>query len=295
MNCLVTGGLGFIGSHLVDGLLMEGHDVIIVDNFSTGKFQHAFISTHNVDISDYTALSTLFDFYTIDYIFHTAALPKVQFSIENPIKTNVANIVGTLNILELAKLNRVKRVIYSSSSSVYGNTDIIPIREDCPVSPMSPYALQKLVGEYYCQLYYDLYKLETVSLRYFNVYGNRMPETGAYCSVLSTFLKQRREGKKLSIVPDGNQKRDFTFVGDVVAANIAAMEIAPGKGEVINIGSGVNYSVNEIAKLIGGETEFIPPRVEPKETLADNSLAHKLLSWGPTMTVEKWLEEIERW
>jgi UDP-glucose 4-epimerase len=226
----------------------------------------------------------------VDTVFHCAALARVQPSIENPQKYHKANIDGTFNVLMSAKESKVGRVVYSASSSAYGDQEETPQIESMPTAPISPYGLQKLVGEQYCFVFSKCYGLETVSLRYFNIYGERQVVGGAYSTVIGIFLKQRRDGKKLTITNDGEQRRDFTYVGDVVEANILASESDKvGQGEVINIGKGNNYSVNEIAEIIGGETENIGDRLEPRQTLADRSLAEDLLGWTPKTDVKDWL------
>lgn len=295
MKYLVTGGAGFIGSHLVDALIREGHQVRVIDNFLTGKREqlNPVAQLFEVDIRDFEAIRPAF--VGMDGVFHVAAWPRVQISIENPLETNDININGTLNVLLAAKDAKVKRLIYSASSSAYGDPVRLPLKEDMKPNPKSPYGLQKYVGEEYCKLASLFYDLETVSLRYFNVFGSRMAEEGAYCTVIAVFLKQKREGRPLTITGDGTQTRDFTHVADVVQANILAMKSAKvGRGEVINIGAGNNHSVNEVAELIGGPKEFIPPRIEPHDTLADNSLAKELLGWTPEVDFREGVEELMR-
>ena len=226
----------------------------------------------------------------VDIVFHTAALARVQPSIEDPQAYHNVNVNGTLHVLLCAKESKVRRVVYSASSSAYGDVNKPPLKEDMPTDPMSPYAVQTLIGEQYCTVFSKVYGLETVNLRYFNIYGERQVSDGAYATVIGIFLKQRDDGQKLTITNDGNQTRDFTYVKDVVSANLlASISDKVGNGEVINIGRGENYSVNDIAKAIGGETEFIGERLEPKETLADNSLAKELLGWQPETNVTDWL------
>jgi UDP-glucose 4-epimerase len=295
MKMLVTGGAGFIGSNLVDELINQGHKVIIIDNLSTGKKEHINPQAefYQVDIRDLKKIRPLF--HGVDYVFHLAAFPRVQPSIEDPITANDINLNGTLNVLVAARDAKVKKVVYSASSSAYGNQEKMPLREDMPAHPLSPYGLQKYIGELYCRLFSEIYGLPTVSLRYFNAYGPRQALEGAYCLVMGIFVRQRLTGEPMTITNDGEQRRDFTFVGDVVRANILAAESDKvGQGEVINIGRGQNYSVNELARMIGGPTVFIGPRIEPRETLADNSRAKKLLGWEPTVNLPDWLEEYKR-
>jgi len=294
-KCLVTGGAGFIGSNLVDELIKKGDDIIIIDNLSTGKKENlnSEAKFYQLDIRELDKIKPLFS--GVDYVFHLAAAARVQPSIEDPITFNDINLNGTLNILVAAKDAGVKKVIYSASSSAYGNQEQMPLREDMPAHPISPYGLQKYIGELYCRLFSEIYNLPTVSLRYFNVYGKRQALEGAYCLVMGIFVRQQLAGEPMTIVGDGEQRRDFTSVIDVVRANILAAESNEvGKGEVINIGRGNNYSVNELAKMIGGTTVNIPPRIEPKETLADNNLAKELLSWEPTVELPEWLEEYKK-
>lgn len=293
VKIIITGGAGFIGSHIQDTLIARGYDVHIIDNFSTGKRENVNPAAilHEVDIRDFQKIAPLFQ--GARFVFHLAAFPRVEPSILDPIMSHDMNLNGTLNILKAAKDAKVAKVIYSASSACYGNPDSFPTSENAPCRPMSPYALQKYVGELYCSLFSFLYGLPTVSLRYFNVYGPRQSEEGAYALVIARFLKEKRNGRPLPIVPDGTQSRDFVHVRDVVRANLLAMESAQvGKGEVINIGGGKNYSVNEIAALIGGPTMFIELRVEPKKTLADISRARELLGWQPTIALEEGIAEL---
>lgn len=295
MKCLVTGGAGFIGSNLVDALIERGDDVIIIDNLATGKKENinSKAKFFNEDIRNLEKIKPLFK--GVDYVFHFAAFPRVQPSIEDPVTSNDINLNGTLNVLVAARDAKVKKVVYSASSSAYGNQEKMPLSEDMPAHPLSPYGLQKYIGELYCRLFTEIYSLPTVSLRYFNAYGKRQATEGAYCLVMGIFVQQRLNGEPMTIVGDGEQRRDFTSVVDVVRANILAAESDKvGRGEVINIGQGNNYSVNELAKMIGGPAVHIAPRIEPKETLADNSLARELLGWEPTVELPEWMEEYKR-
>jgi nucleoside-diphosphate-sugar epimerase len=291
---IVTGGAGFIGSNLVDRLIREGHKVIVIDNLSGGKRQNLNPKAkfYKVDICNLEKILPLFK--GIDYVFHLAALPRVPFSIEKPIETNKVNIDGTLNVLFASYKNKVKRVIYASSSSVYGEQKTLPLKETMTPNPLSPYALQKLIGEMYCKIFANLYGLETVSLRFFNVYGPRINPEGAYALAIGKFLKLKKEGKPLTIYGDGNQKRDFTHVFDVVEANILAMKSKKvGKGEALNICFGKNHSINYVAYLIGGKRVYLPSRKgEPKQTLGDNSLAKEILGWKPKINLEKGIKEL---
>lgn len=295
VKCLVTGGAGFIGSNLVDELININCDVVIIDNLSTGKKEYVNPKAkfYNYDIRDLDKIKPLF--VGVDYVFHLAAMPRVQFSIDDPVTTNDVNLNGTMNVLVAARDAKVKRVIYSASSSAYGMQANMPLREDMPTNPMSPYAVQKFMGEEYCKLFSKIYGLQTVALRYFNIYGPRFSMEGAYPLVLGVFAKQILEGKPMTITGDGEQRRDFTHVKDAIRANIlAAKSTKVGNGEVINIGRGNNYSVNELARMIGGETTYIPPRIEPRETLADNSKARELLGWEPKYNLPDWVAEYKK-
>lgn len=298
MKYIVTGGAGFIGSNLVDSLVDEGHDVIVVDNLSTGKEENVNSKAELFvcDISLKDSITTMTEVMKgADTVFHLAALARVQPSIENPHSFNQVNVNGTLHILTAAKEAGVRRVVYSASSSAYGDATIFPTPENHPTDPLSPYGLQKLIGEQYCRVFYHCYGLETVSLRYFNVFGERQSLDGAYKLVMGIFADQRLKGKPLTITGDGEQRRDFTYVGDVVKANILASSSSlVGQGESINIGNGDNRSVNEIADLIGGPKEYIEKRLEPEQTLADNTKAKNLLGWQPTTSVEQWMPQYKK-
>ncbi len=292
---LVTGGAGFIGSNLVEELVKRGHEVLVIDNLSTGKKEslNPAAQFHKVDIRDLEKIKPLFK--GAEYVFHLAALPQVQPSIIDPITAHDINLTGTLNVLKAALDAKVKKVIYSSSSSVYGHQKKMPVREDMPVSPISPYALQKHLSELYCQLFNKIYGLSTVCLRYFNVYGPRQATQGAYALVIAIFLRQRLKNKPMTIIGDGGQRRDFINVSDVVAANIlAAQNHKVGKGEVINIGCGRDYSVNDVARFIGGPLIHLPPRIEPRRSLADISLAKKILNWEPKEDFSTWLRQYKK-
>ncbi len=291
-KCLVTGGAGFVGSNLVDMLIERGDEVVIIDNLSNGKKENINPKAKFV-LADIRNLDEIKDNFTgIDYVFHLAALARVQPSIEDPVGYNEANVSGTLNVLLCAKNAGVKKVVYSASSSAYGDQKVMPLVETMPAHPISPYGLQKYIGELYCRMFYDVYKLPTVSLRYFNVYGKRQPTEGAYTLVLGIFTRQRLNNEPLTIVGDGEQKRDYTSVIDVAKANILAAESDNvGQGEVINIGRGNNFSVNEVADMMGGQKVSLPARLEPNETLADNSRAKELLGWVPSVDLPEWLKE----
>jgi len=286
---IVTGGAGFIGSNLVDRLIDGGIDVTILDDLSTGreeninpKAKFIKISLQDLDSDEY--------FKGVDIVFHTAALARVQPSIKNPIVFNNANVNATLKVLYYANMAGVKRVVYSASSSCYGNATTFPTPESHPINPLSPYGLQKYIGEQYCKMFSDVYGLDTCCLRYFNVYGEKMNLTGAYCLAIGIFTKQMLNKKPLTIRNDGNQRRDFTYVGDVVEANILAGN-SEGRlnGDSFYIGNGNNFSVNEVADMLGGDKEYGENVLEPFETLADNSKAKKVLGWKPKGNLPNWI------
>ena len=288
MRALVTGGAGFIGSNLVDKLIEEGHEVIIVDDMSTGKNENINpkATIWVMDIADVDEdWEEIFD--GVEIVFHLAAKARVQPSIDNPVEFDRTNVGGLVNMLDCSRKYGVTRFIYSSSSSVYGNVEQTPTSESHKLSPLSPYALQKLIGEQYCKLFSELYGLETVCLRYFNVYGERQLLEGAYCLVMGVFVRQKLSGKPMTIRGDGEQRRDFTYVGDVVDANVRCMDYPLElNGEAFNIGNG---SVNQIADMIGGNKVNVEPVIEPRETLADNSKAKRVLGWDTTMKIEDWI------
>ncbi len=250
---------------------------------------------HEADIRDFEKIKPIFQ--DAKYVFHTAAIARVQPSIKDPRTYNEVNVTGTLNVLKAAHEAGVKRVIYSASSSAYGNQETLPLHEDMEPRPMSPYAAQKYFGEIYCKIFSQVYGLETVSLRYFNVYGPRQTteSDGPYATVVGIFLEQRARGKPLSVVPDGNQSRDFTHVSDVTMANLLAAESSKvGSGEVINIGCSRPYTILEVADLIGGPKVFVESRVEPRHTRADITRARLLLSWEPKITFEEGIAELKK-
>ncbi|MAZ55554.1 MAG: hypothetical protein CMP54_00940 [Flavobacteriales bacterium] len=294
---LVTGGAGFIGSNLVDRLINHGIEVIIIDNLSTGKVEniHPRSQFHEHDLSVITIDNLVNILSGVDTVFHLAALARVQPSIENPLPYHDANVTATLNILYAASKAKVKRVVYSASSSCYGNSEKVPQCEDDPANPLSPYGLQKYIGEQYCRMFSEVYKLDTVSLRYFNVYGERMSLEGAYCLVTGIFARQMKNGQDLTITNDGHQRRDFTYVGDVVNANILAAKYSGRlNGKVFNIGNGKNVSINEVADMFGGKKKYGEKRLEPFETLANNKKAKNTLNWQPTGDLSTWIKKYKR-
>jgi UDP-glucose 4-epimerase len=294
MKFLVTGGAGFIGSNIVDFLIREGHKVVVVDNESSEAHESFYwnekAENHKIDICNFTQLKSVMK--DVDVVFHLAAEARIQPAILNPIHAVTVNTVGTCNVLQAARESGVKRVVYSSTSSAYGLKNKIPLREDMPKDCLNPYSVSKTAGEELCSMYYTLFGLETVSFRYFNVYGERQPTKGQYAPVIGLFLKQSSEKKPMTIVGDGLQTRDYTHVSDVVKANyLAAMtDNEEALGQIFNVGTGKNHSVIELAEMIGGEYCFIPPRVgESRETLADITKIRKILGWEPNVNLINWI------
>jgi UDP-glucose 4-epimerase len=296
VNYLVTGGAGFIGSHVARRLLDEGHEVLVLDDLSSGSLEKfpkgARLET--VDICDADAIHPFFR--GMDGVFHLAALPRVPLSVEDPIRTHRVNVDGFLNVLVAARDAKVRRVVFSSSSAIYGGGARLPQQEGMPADPLNPYALQKHIGEGYAKLFAQLYGLQTVSLRYFNVYGPGMADEGAYSTVVAHFLLRRRAGLPLRIDGDGAQTRDFVHVDDVAEANVRAMDSeAVGMGEVINVGSGRRFSVNEIAAMVGGPVQRGPARAgDARDTLADIRRAEDLLGWEPRVSLEDGIRRLLR-
>jgi nucleoside-diphosphate-sugar epimerase len=297
MMCLVTGGFGFIGSHLVDRLVKEGNYVVVVDNGSSiSNVTDAMAK--GAKILNMNVCSSLEDaFYNVyDAVFHLAAIPRVQFSIKEPVKSHDSNVNGALNVFEWCRKRGVKRVVFASSSSVYGDQDKLPLSEDMFPSPKSPYAAQKLMGEIYAGLYHKLYGLETVCLRYFNVFGPRQDPMGDYACVIPKFAALALNGKSPTINGNGNQTRDFTFVDDVVSATILAGQVKLSEfGVAFNVGAGRGRSVNEVAEQIlarcNPELKLLhgPAVIEPRDTTADISKARCLLGWEPKVSFEEGL------
>jgi UDP-glucose 4-epimerase len=296
---LVTGGAGFIGSNLVDKLLELGHEVIVIDNeYSDAHDQFYWndkCQNFKYDILDYEKTRPLYD--GVDYVFHLAAEARIQPAIENPIRAITINSVGTCTVLQCSREAGVKRVVYSSTSAAYGRNEPANV-ETQPDDCLNPYSVSKVSGEKLCKMYTELYGLPTITFRYFNVYGERQPVRGQYAPVISIFLKQFESGNPLTIVGDGNQRRDFIYVGDVVNANIlaATKEVdSEAYGEVYNIGFGNNYSVNQVARMISNDTVNIPPRPgESRLSLANNQKFRKTFGWQPTVKLEEWISNLLR-
>lgn len=298
MRAIVTGGAGFIGSNLVDYLVARGDEVIIVDNLSTGKIENLNRSAefYRCDISDYKHTGQAFR-RGADVVFHLAALPRVSFSFKEPYLTDQVNHIGTLKVLALATKYKIGRMVFSSSSSIYGNQIVFPLKEDMKIDVLSPYALQKYSAEKYCCFLSGVGDCPAVvSLRYFNVYGPRQSDDDACATVIGIFLKSAREGRTSIIHGDGKQSRAFTHVADVVRANILAAESKTIiGGEVINIGSTKSYTINQVAQMIGGEYVHESPRKgDVRHSLADITKAKKLLGWEPAIDLPEGIVELKR-
>lgn len=296
MRFLVTGGAGFIGSNLVDKLISIGHEVVVIDNESSECHEKFYwnekAENYKFDICEYESILPLFK--NIDCVFHIAAEARIQPAIIEPAKAIKTNVLGTCNILQASRTHNVKRVIYSSTSSAYGLKNSIPFSENMQKDCLNPYSVSKTAGEELSSMYYKLYGLETVIFRYFNVYGERQPTKGQYAPVIGLFLKQKKQNKKMTIVGDGFQTRDFTHISDVVNANVIAALSSNENifGEMFNIGTGISYSILEIVNMINGEYEHIAPRLgEARNTLADINKAKTMLSWSPKIQLQDWIHE----
>jgi len=301
-RALVTGGGGFIGSHLAEALLKKGHEVRVLDNFSTGKRENLTFGNHTSsleivdgDIRDLALCQKAME--GVDFVFHQAALPSVQRSVEDPLGSHTVNVGGTLNVLLAARDAKVKRVMYASSSSIYGDTPTLPKREDMSPTPLSPYALQKYTGEQYCRLFSQLYGLETVSLRYFNIFGPRQDPNSVYSAVIPRFIDALLHRRSPIVYGDGEQSRDFTYIDNVVQANVLAMSAERLQGEVVNIACGQRISLNQ---LLGFLKQWIPserPAVyeearsgDVRHSLADISRAKERLRYEPAAGIEMGLK-----
>ncbi len=303
---LVTGGAGFIGSHLAERLVTLGAKVRILDNLTTGKRQNLASFAHQVELLEgsLTDLATVRKAIAgVAVVFHQGALPSVARSVEDPLTTHQVNATGTLLLLLAAREAKVKRVVFASSSSVYGDTPTLPKREDMPPNPQSPYALSKLIGEQFCRLFWQLYGLETVSLRYFNIFGPRQDPTSQYAAVIPRFITALLRGERPTIYGDGEQTRDFTFVDNCVQANLLAATAEGVAGEVFNVGAGKQTSVNELFRLIRSlvgvndiEPLYAPPRLgDVRHSLADITKARERLGYEPSVLLEEGLERTIAW
>jgi len=292
MKCLVTGGAGFIGSNLVDKLIDLNHEVVVIDNESAEQNESFYwnkdASNYRYDICDYNKIESLF--LGVECVFHLAAQSRIQPSIIDPEKTFKVNCNGTLNILKASVENGISKFIYSSTSSYYGLKNEIPFNEDMDRDCLNPYSFTKIFGEDLCKMYSQIYKLNVTIFRYFNVYGPRQPVKGEYAPVVGIFQKQRKAGKMLTVIGDGMQTRDYTHVDDVISANLLAMDKTLNIFEIFNVGTGKKYSVLDLAKLIGGEIDFLPQRLgEARDTQADISKITKVLKWRPTVGLNDWI------
>jgi nucleoside-diphosphate-sugar epimerase len=290
MKALVTGGAGFIGSHIVDALVNRGDEVICVDDQSAPQNSTFYWNDGATNIS--TDIRKLHEnvYRGVDVVFHLAARSRIQPTVNNPSECFSVNVLGTQQVLEMSRRVGVKRVVYSASSSYYGHASKPPFIESAPKGCATPYSLSKWQGEEVCDLYTKLYGLSTISLRYFNVYGPREPLKGEYAPVMGLFKRQREAGDPLTIVGNGKQRRDFTHISDVVEANLIAAERLDVTGPV-NIGTGRNYSINDLAVMIGGDRLYVAERVgETRETLANNTRAREELGWSPKIALEDYLK-----
>ena len=297
---LVTGGAGFIGSHIVQRLVRDGQRVRVVDNLSTGNSARlasvaSAIEFIEGDLAEFSTSERALD--GVDFVLHQAAIPSVQRSIRDPLASNRANVTATLNLLEASRLGNVRRFVYAASSSAYGDTKILPKREDMPSNPLSPYALQKFVGERYCKLYYDLHGLQTVSLRYFNVFGPAQDPDSEYSAVIPKFISRLLGGLPLTVFGDGEQSRDFTYVDNVVEANLLALKSEDAPGKVINIGCGEALSLNRLIAYLQeilktkALVEYQPARPgDVRDSLAAIDLARASLGYSPRIDVDEGLK-----
>ncbi|MGY4690678.1 SDR family oxidoreductase [Salibacterium sp. K-3] len=302
---LVTGGAGFVGSHIVKALAHRGDHVAALDNFSTGnknrwKELRGKVECIEGDITDKSTLEAVIQ--KGDVIFHEAALPSVPKSVKAPLRTNEVNITGTLNVLQTAVENKADRVIYAASSSAYGDSEVLPKREEMKTEPLSPYGVAKYAGEHYCRAYHAVFGLQTISLRYFNVFGPSQDPHSEYAAVIPGFIEAVLNDRRPVIYGDGTQSRDFTYVDNVVLANLLAAEADGLKGQVVNIGTGERITVNELAEAVNACLgKNTAPRYEParpgdvKHSLADTNAASSLLGYQPTVSFQEGLKRTVEW
>jgi nucleoside-diphosphate-sugar epimerase len=302
---LVTGGAGFIGSHLVENLVKQGHDVRVLDNFLTGKRENIVEFLEEIDLieGDIRDLETCRQALEgVDFVLHQAALPSVPRSIEDPLLTNEINIGGTLNLLLASKEKKVRKFVFASSSSVYGDDEILPKKEGSEGVPLSPYAVTKLVGEKYCQVFSLAFGLSTISLRYFNIYGPRQDPFSQYAAVIPLFITKIIQGERPVIFGDGEQSRDFTYVANIVAANRLAIEAPETSGEIINVACGDKTTVNQLYETIKKilQKDLAPIFEDPRpgdirHSFADIAKARELLKYKPKISLTGGLQETIRW
>lgn len=293
-KCLVTGAAGFIGSHLVDRLVYEGHQVIAIDNESAESNEQFYWNTgaenHIADVTDYEQIKDLFK--EVEFVFHLASDARIQASFENPLKSIEVNSIGTLNVLNASANENVHRVIFASTSSAYGNTLILPNKETDKTDCLTPYAASKVLGENLCKIYNENYYVETIILRYFNVYGERQPGSGEYATAIGRFFDQKKNNMPLTIY-GGAQRRDFTHISDVTNANMLAMYTELDRhntGKIYNIGTGKSFSILEVCGMISDQYEILPGRRgEATATQADITRAQKVLGWYPKVKLEDWI------
>lgn len=305
MKTLVTGGCGFIGSHMVDRLLAEGHEVIVIDNLASGQVRNLEhhkdnknLRIHIADISQFEKIVDAFE--GVEHVYHLAALADIVPSIEKPIQYHNSNVNGTINVLESCRKHGIKRVVYAASSSCYGLPDNYPTKETDEIRCQYPYAVTKYLGEEYCMYWEQVYKMNITSVRFFNVYGPRARTSGTYGAVFGVFLAQKLNNKPFTVVGDGQQTRDFTYVTDIVNACYMTAQRNDVSGEIFNIGSGNTYSINSLVNLLGGEITYIPKRPgEPDCTFADTTKIAERIGWKPLVTFEQgvqiMLDNIEYW
>lgn len=305
MKTLVTGGCGFIGSHLADRLLNDGHTVVVIDNLSSGNIRNLEHQKNNPNLQVIIQSITDLDkndkmFEGINWVFHIAALADIVPSIERPLTYHDSNVNGTIMVLEACRKYNIQRIIYAASSSCYGLPDIFPTPETAEIRCQYPYAVTKNLGEQYCMYWEQIYKMNISAMRFFNVYGPRSRTSGTYGAVFGVFLAQKLNNKPFTIVGNGNQTRDFTFVTDIVDACVTAVQRSDISGQIFNVGSGNTYSVNRLVELLGGEKTYIPKRPgEPDSTFADTTKINTILKWKPKVDFETgvkiMLENIDYW
>jgi len=291
-KCVVTGGCGFIGGHLVDKLILDGHSVIVIDDLSAPENDYFHFNNSAEYIrEDISKIDCSDAFEGVDHVFHLAARSRIQPTIDNPGRCFEVNLIGTQRVLEWSRKNHVKKLIYSGTSSLYGHQNSIPFTPNMPTDCLNPYSMSKWMGEQVCKLYYQLYGFSSICLRYFNVYGPREPLKGQYAPVIGLFKRQIKNNKPMTIVGDGEQRRDFTYIEDVISANILA-SISDINFGIYNVGTGKNYSINQISCMLGKDKIFISERqAEVRETLADIDSTISDLGWRPAVRISDIINE----